>query len=96
MQPPGGERVALARHGSLRLVLDALVERRIAEPGAATSAAGLLAKGWPGERVLHESGMLRVYTAIRRLRAMGLGEVLETRHDGYLLSPRVPFERHEN
>jgi predicted ATPase len=90
---PTGERIDLARHGSLRLVLDALVERRLAEPGAATSAASLFEKGWPGERVRHESAMLRVYTAIRRLRALGLTEALETRDDGYLLRARAPFAR---
>jgi hypothetical protein len=37
--------------------------------------------------------MLRVYTAIRRLRAMGLERVLVTRDDGYLLDPEVRFER---
>jgi tetratricopeptide (TPR) repeat protein len=95
VEPPGGDRLDLARHGSLRLVLDALVSRRIAEPGVAMSAAALLERGWPGERVRYESGMLRVYTAIRRLRALGLTEALETRDDGYLLSVRVPFERHE-
>jgi hypothetical protein len=37
--------------------------------------------------------MLRVYTAVRRLRALGLGDALVTRDDGYLLSPDVAFER---
>jgi predicted ATPase len=95
VQAPGGARIDLARHGSMRLVLDALVARRLAEPGAATSAIALLEKAWPGERVRHESGMLRVYTAIRRLRAMGLADVLETRDDGYLLSARVAVERRD-
>jgi hypothetical protein len=69
------------------------VTRRLSDPGAATNAVALLELGWPGERVRHESGMLRVYTAIRRLRALGLADALETRDDGYLLSPRVVFER---
>ena len=95
VQAPGGPRVDLSRHGSVRLALDALVVRRLAEPGVATPATALLEQAWPGERVRHESGMLRVYTAVRRLRAMGLADVLETRDDGYLLSARVTFERHE-
>ena len=95
VQAPGGPRIDLARHGSVRLVLDTLVARRLAEPGTATSAIALLEKAWPGERVRHESGMLRVYTAIRRLRAMGLADVLETRDDGYLLSARVAVERRD-
>jgi predicted ATPase len=93
LRPPGGEAIDLARHGALRQVLDALVTRRLAEPGVALSASALLAAGWPGERVRHESGMLRVYSIIRRIRALGLAEALVTRDDGYLLDPRVSFER---
>jgi predicted ATPase len=91
--PPGAETIDLARHGSLRKVLDVLVSRRIDEPGIATSAIALLEAGWPGERVKHESGMLRVYSVVRRLRALGLGETLVTRDDGYLLDPNVGFVR---
>jgi hypothetical protein len=91
--PPGGESLDLARHGSLRRVLDALVTRRLEEPGAAWSANGLLEAGWPGERVRHESGMLRVYTVIRRLRALGLGPALITRDDGYLIDPGIDVSR---
>lgn len=82
-----GERIDLARHGSLRRVLSALVSARIETPGRAISSEGLLAAGWPGERVLHDAGMLRVYSAIRRLRRLGLHELLLTRDDGYLLDP---------
>ncbi len=93
LRPPDGEAIDLARHGALRQVLDALVTRRLAEPGTALSASALLAAGWPGERVRHESGMLRVYSIIRRIRALGLADALVTRDDGYLLDPHVRFER---
>jgi predicted ATPase len=93
LRTPAGEEMDLARHGSLRRVLDALVTRRIAEPGVATTAIALLESGWPDERVRHESGMLRVYSVVRRLRALGVGEALVTRDDGYLLDPGVAFER---
>lgn len=93
LRPPDGQAIDLARHGALRQVLDALVTRRLAEPGVALSASALLAAGWPGERVRHESGMLRVYSIIRRIRALGLAEALVTRDDGYLLDPQVRFER---
>jgi hypothetical protein len=77
----------------VRRVLDALVRERLARPGHALSSDALLAAGWPEERIRYESGMLRVYTAVRRLRGMGLGDVLVTRDDGYLLDPSVSFER---
>jgi predicted ATPase len=93
VRPPEGEPLDLARHGSLRRVLDALVTRRLEEPGVAWSATALLGAGWPGERVRHESGMLRVYSVIRRLRALGLGGALVTRDDGYLIDPAVEVVR---
>jgi hypothetical protein len=91
--PPGSARRDLTRHGSLRRALDVLVARRLDAPGTPTPATTLLEAAWPGERIRHESGMLRVYTAIRRLRALGLGDALVTRDDGYLLDPDVTFER---
>jgi predicted ATPase len=93
LRRPDGEEIDLARHGALRLVLEALVTRRLAEPGVALSANALLEAGWPGERVRHESGMLRVYSVIRRIRALGIADALLTRDDGYLLDPSVRFER---
>jgi hypothetical protein len=49
----------------------------------------LLEAGWPGERVLAEAGATRVRVAIATLRSLGLGDVLQTRDDGYLLDPDV-------
>ena len=37
--------------------------------------------------------MMRVYAAIRRLRALGLGDALLTRDDGYLIDPAVTVVR---
>jgi hypothetical protein len=93
LRDPAGSKRDLSRHGSLRRVIDALVTRRLAEPGTATPALTLFESGWPGERVRYESAMLRVYSSIRRLRALGLGNALITRDDGYLLDPEVEFER---
>lgn len=85
----GGRRVSLARRGSLRRILLALAEQAAARPGEALSRDEVLAAGWPGERMRAASGALRVYTAIRRLRASGLGDAILTRDDGYLLDPGV-------
>ncbi len=90
---PDGTKLDLARHGSLRRVLLALVDARLERPGQALSAEAVLAAGWPGERVLHEAGLLRVYSAIRRLRRLGFAEGLVTRDDGYLLAPDLPVTR---
>ena len=45
--------------------------------------------GWPGERMSPESGARRVYVTINRLRKLGLGDLLLTTGDGYMLAPRV-------
>jgi len=53
------------------------------------STLELVDAGWPGEKMKHEAATLRVYTTIRRLRALGLAEALLTRDDGYLLDPET-------
>lgn len=90
----GGKRRSLARHRSLRLVLRALVARHRAGAGAALGRDELLAEGWPGERMRPESGAFRVYTTVRRLRALGLAGLLVTRGDGYALHPSVRIVVH--
>lgn len=92
---PSGERVDLVRHGALRRVLEALVAHRLARPGHALGVQEVIALGWPGEKVLHQAATLRVYTAVRRLRKLGLASELVTRDDGYLLDPALPVERVE-
>ncbi len=91
--PPRGQPLDLTRRGSLRRVLEALVTRRLESPGLAWSANALLEAGWPGDRVRHEPGMMRVYSVIRRLRALGLADLLLTRDDGYLIDPAVTVVR---
>lgn len=87
---PNGARVELARRGPPRRVLLALAEARVRRPGSALTAAALVEAGWPGERMRHASALTRLYTTIRRLRRMGLAELLATREDGYLLDTQAP------
>lgn len=82
-----GTRHDLARHGPVRRVLHALALARSDRPGSAMSTLDVVEAGWPGEKMRHEAATLRVYTTVRRLRALGLGDVLVTRDDGYLLDP---------
>jgi serine/threonine protein kinase/predicted ATPase len=84
-----GERVSLERRRALRLILKALVDRRSVFPILALSQAQLLEIGWPGEKVRHDAGTLRVYNALSTLRKLGLRDVLLSRDDGYLLDPKV-------
>jgi hypothetical protein len=83
---PEGGRHRLGR--SLRRIVAALVARHRAAPGEPLSMWDLLEVGWPGERPALEAGANRVYTALTRLRRMGLRDALERFEDGYRLSPR--------
>jgi hypothetical protein len=86
--PPNGEPIDLERHATLRRVLAALVDRRI-DGGPPLSAMELVSAGWPDEKVLHDAAMLRVYTAVRRLRKLGLEGLLRTYEAGYALDPHT-------
>ncbi len=88
-----GERIDLVRYGPVRRLLDGLVVHRLEHPGAALSAEALIEAGWPGERMRHTAGLLRVYSAVRRLRRLGLETILLTRDDGYLLDPNAGVMR---
>jgi hypothetical protein len=73
---PDGATKDLTRRGPLVRILDAL-----AVAGAPQSAAALFAAAWPGESAGHEAAMYRVYTTVRRLRALGVP--IATTGDGY-------------
>ncbi len=95
LELPRGERVDLVRYGPVRRLLDRLVVARLESPGVALSAEALIEAGWPGERMRHTAGLLRVYSAIRRLRRLGLDAVLITRDDGYLLDANAVVRREQ-
>ncbi len=88
---PSGQSHDLTRHGPTRKVLWSLGVARQASPGASMSTLDLVDAGWPGEKMKHQAATLRVYTTVRRLRALGLSDVLLTRDDGYLLDPEAPI-----
>lgn len=85
-------RFALAR------LLAALVKCHEGTPGEALSIEKLVEAGWPGEKMVGDSGANRVYVAIATLRKLGLRECIERREGAYRLSPewRVEIEASEN
>ena len=83
----GGRRFSLGRRGPPARILAALAAARLATPGRALDAFELLSHGWPGQKVLAESGAMRVYAAVATLRRLGLRKEILTRDDGYLLDP---------
>jgi len=90
-RPPHGRRIELGARRNLRRVLRALTDRRVESPGQPMTAEQLLARGWPGERVLIEPGLNRVRVAIATLRRLGLRTVLKNEGEGYLLDSAVPI-----
>ena len=90
---PGSPPVSLARYGSTRRILVALAEARLHDPGRRLDADTLIEAGWPGDRLLPMTAQTRLYTAIRKLRKLGLEGILQTTSDGYRLSPRQPISR---
>jgi hypothetical protein len=66
-------------------------------------AVGLYRKVWRHNigticrpQTLSSIGLLRVYSAVRRLRRLGLEPILVTRDDGYLLEPDADARRAES
>jgi hypothetical protein len=90
---PGAPAVSLARYGSTRRILVALTEARLKAPGTRLDADTLIEAGWPGELILPMTAQTRLYTAIRKLRKMGLEGFLETTSSGYRLAPGTPVSR---
>lgn len=85
IEPPRGERTAVT--GKLGHLLRALAEHWQAAPGVPLSVEALLESGWPGEKMRHDAGVKRVYTAIWTLRRLGLKDVVLRTGGGYLLDP---------
>jgi tetratricopeptide (TPR) repeat protein len=83
----GARVVDLRRRGPLRRVVLALVAAR----PRALDVTAMIAAGWPGERMRAESGVARVYMAVRRLRALGVPIV--TVAEGYAPDPAVVVVR---
>ncbi|CAN5924163.1 hypothetical protein BH11MYX4_BH11MYX4_63350 [soil metagenome] len=90
-----GPRVDLRRRRAPRLVLRALAEERVRSPGVPVSMLRLLEIGWPGEKMLLQARLSRLYVTVRSLRELGLRSALLRQDDGYLLDPAVRMIRSE-
>jgi hypothetical protein len=84
----GTTRVDLSRRLSLARLLRALVEQYLDGPQGRVTSSTLIAQAWPDERINPTSASTRLHTTIRRLRALGLEDVLLHRPSGYYLHRR--------
>jgi predicted ATPase/Tfp pilus assembly protein PilF len=88
----GAEPVDITRRKALRGILGLLVELRQDSPGEPATLDQVLEAGWPGEVMTHDSGKRRVYVSVKRLRDLGLEDLLITAGDGYMLDPSEPVD----
>lgn len=81
----------LEKRPTLRRLFEALVRRRIEQPGALLALDDLLAAGWPGERFPRKVGKDRLHTSLATLRDLGLRTALLSDEAGFRLSPEIPL-----
>lgn len=84
----GGARVDLSTKGPLRRIFRAIVTAHRTSPSRGLTVSEVFDAGWFGEKADPEAVAGRVYSAISKLRRMGLGDVLVRANAGYLLAPR--------
>ena len=85
----GGARVDLHTKGPLRRIFRAIVKAHRDQPHRSLTVNEVFDAGWSGEKASPDALAGRVYTAISKLRRMGLSEVLLRVEAGYQLAPRV-------
>ena len=81
----GGTTRTLRNRPQLVRLLAALVDSLERDPTQSVPAETLIALLWPGERILPDAARTRLYAAVRRLRAIGLGDALVQTEGGYRL-----------
>lgn len=86
-----GEDSVEVRGPMLRALLQCLLERRQASPGAWISRESLGDELWPRERMLASARSNRTKVLVSRLRAAGLGSLVQTGPRGVRLDPTVSF-----
>lgn len=73
------------RSTAARRILLSLASAAVHSPGQPVPASALVEAGWPGESILREAALNRLYVTLHQLRRAGLAPVLVTRRDGYML-----------
>ncbi len=85
----GAARTDLTTKGPLRRIFRAIVQAHRTRPRSGLSVNEVFDAGWFGERAEPEVLANRVYSALSKLRRLGLRDVLVRTEDGYQLDPRV-------
>lgn len=85
----GGARMDLSTKGPLRRIFKAIVKAHRDHPRRGLTVNEVFDAGWFGEVAEPEAACGRVYSAISKLRRMGLIDILARTDEGYRLDPRV-------
>ncbi len=86
---PDGTEIELETRYVLKRLLVALCDVHDTNPGRALTLEDLVEAGWPDEQMTYESGIRRVYSAIRNLRKLGFEDIVLTGENGYLIDPTL-------
>jgi predicted ATPase len=86
---PDGTSVTVQSRSLLGALFAALATAR-RDGRAAVPRDELIAAGWPDERIAPEAASNRLRVALSKLRALGLGNLIQHRADGYTIDPDVP------
>lgn len=89
IEAPDGSYHALGTRAALRRILLLLADARLRRPGSVLLMSELIVAGWPGERLLGETGTNRAYVLLSALRRMGLRGALQRHDQGYRLDPAL-------
>ena len=84
-----GTDVDLSERDLLGRALGVLVDAAREAPDELVPREQLIARIWPGERIVPRAALNRLRVTVASLRKLGLDEVLLTRRGGYLLDPRA-------
>jgi hypothetical protein len=88
--------VDLRTRFALSRILRTLIQQHLVDPHETVSIDALVGAGWPGEKLLGDSGTNRLYVAVATLRKLGLRDAVERREGGYRLAPHWKIELHDS
>jgi len=87
-RPPGSEIISTGRKRLVQRLLKLLIEQKETE-SPPVSTQDVIDYLWPGERIIAEAAVSRVYFTVNTLRKMGIGDLIISTPEGYRLDPEV-------
>jgi hypothetical protein len=92
-RPPGTRWVELGHKPQLGRIVNALLDHRRDAETPALAVDDLIEQAWPGESIVYDAAMNRVYKSISLLRKQGFKKTIQRVEDGYRIDPAVAILR---